>query len=105
MAHQMEIHGTLSASLTVTGRETQPIIEGYLGTANHRSVSGYIIYVHGVPIVWRSAMQKVVSLSSTEAEWYSLSEAVKDVVFLISLCKSLQLQARLQVMVHVIIPA
>jgi len=69
--------------------------------ANRRSVSGYIIYVHGVPIVWRSAMQKVVSLSSTEAEWYSLSEAVKDIVFLISLCKSLQLQVRLPVTVRV----
>ena len=69
--------------------------------ANRRSVSGYIIYVHGVPIMWQSTMQKVVTLSSTKAEWYSLSEAVKDIVFLISLCKSLQLQVRLPVMVRV----
>ena len=46
-------------------------------------------------------MQKVVSLSSTKAEWYSLSEAVKDIVVLINLCKSLQLQVRLPVTVRV----
>ena len=46
-------------------------------------------------------MQKVVSLSSTKAEWNSLSEAVKGIVFLINICKSLQLQVRLPVTVRV----
>ena len=33
-----------------------------------RSVSGYIIYAHGVPICWKSKAQRCVTLSSCEAE-------------------------------------
>ena len=33
-----------------------------------RSVTGYVIYVHGVPVVWRSKSQQSITLSSTEAE-------------------------------------
>ena len=46
-------------------------------------------------------MQKCVSLSSSESEWYALSEAVKDIVFLLSLCKSLQIPVQLPVTVRV----
>ena len=45
---------------------------------SRRSVSGYIIYVQGVPVIWKSKSQNQVSLSSSESEWYALSEAVKD---------------------------
>ena len=54
-----------------------------------RSVSGYIIYVHGVPVCWKSKAQRCVTLSSCEAEWIALSEAVKDIIFLIRLLESM----------------
>ena len=57
-----------------------------------RSVSGYVIYVHNVPICWRSKAQRSVTLSSTEAEWVALSEAVKEVIFLIQLCNSMKIK-------------
>ena len=57
-----------------------------------RSVTGYIIYVHGVPVVWRSKAQQSITLSSTEAEWYALSEGVKEVRFLQQLCESMMIQ-------------
>ena len=50
-----------------------------------RSVSGYIIYVHGVPICWKSKAQRCVTLSSCEGEWITLSKVVKDIIFLIKL--------------------
>jgi histone deacetylase 1/2 len=66
-----------------------------------RSVSGYIIYVHGVPVCFRSKGQKCVTLSSCEAEWIALSEAIKDVVFLLRLCESMMLKIRLPITVRV----
>lgn len=66
-----------------------------------RSVSGYIIYVHGVPICFRSKQQKCVTLSSCEAEWIALSEAIKDVVFLLRLCESINLKIKLPITVRV----
>jgi hypothetical protein len=66
-----------------------------------RSVSGYIIYVHGVPICFRSKQQRCVTLSSCEAEWIALSEAVKDVVFLVRLCESINLKIKLPITVRV----
>ena len=66
-----------------------------------RSISGYIIYVHGVPICWKSKAQRSVSLSSTEAEWYALSEAVKDVLFLKQLIENMGLKLKLPITLRV----
>ncbi|KAL7554680.1 hypothetical protein ACHAWF_018949 [Thalassiosira exigua] len=41
---------------------------------SRRSTSGYIIYVNGIPVCCRTRAQRSVALSSTEAEWYALSE-------------------------------
>ena len=46
-----------------------------------RSVSGFVMLLCGVPIMWRSKQQKAVTLSSTEAEFYAASEAVKEILF------------------------
>ena len=46
---------------------------------NRRSVGGYMLFLNGVLISWRSKLQKVVSLSSAEAEFYACSEAVKEI--------------------------
>lgn len=68
---------------------------------SRRSVTGYIIYMHGVPICWKSSSQKSVTLSSCEAEWVALSEAVKDIIFIINLCDSMQIKIQLPVTVRV----
>lgn len=46
-----------------------------------RSISGFIMFLCGVAIMWRSKQQKAVTLSSTEAEFYAASEAVKEILF------------------------
>ncbi len=51
---------------------------------SRRSVSGYIIFIRGVPVAWKSKAQRSVTLSSSKAEWIVLSEAVKDIIFIFS---------------------
>jgi Reverse transcriptase (RNA-dependent DNA polymerase) len=43
------------------------------------SVTGFIIYSLGVRICWRSKGQKGVTLSSSDAEYVAISEAVKEI--------------------------
>jgi hypothetical protein len=49
---------------------------------NRKSVGGYMIFLNDVLISWRSKLQRVVSLSSAEAEFYACTEAVKEVPFI-----------------------
>ena len=41
------------------------------------SIAGFILYLLGVPISWKSKGQKGVTLSSSEAEFMALSELRK----------------------------
>jgi len=43
-----------------------------------RSITGYVFTVGGNTISWKSKLQKVVAISSTEAEYMALTEAVKE---------------------------
>ena len=49
---------------------------------NRRSMTGFIIYFMGCPIAWRSRSQKSVALSSTEAEYYGMSDLVTQIIFI-----------------------
>jgi hypothetical protein len=49
---------------------------------DRKSVSGWISMYNGRPISWQSKKQSTVALSSTEAEFYALSEAVKEALFI-----------------------
>ncbi|KAE8976621.1 hypothetical protein PF005_g26531 [Phytophthora fragariae] len=44
---------------------------------DRRSVNGMMLMLCGAPVVWRSTFQKIVALSSTEAEYMALSDCVK----------------------------
>ena len=46
-----------------------------------RSVSGFSLFFNGALIAWRSRGQRSVSLSSTEAEFIALSEAISEILF------------------------
>lgn len=47
-----------------------------------RSTSGYVFTVGGNAVSWRSCLQSVVALSTTEAEYIALSEAVKEAIWI-----------------------
>ena len=53
--------------------------------ATRRSTSGYVFFMAGGPISWKSARQHAITLSSTEAEYYALTEAAKEAIWLQSL--------------------
>lgn len=53
----------------------------WANSSDRKSTSGFILELAGAPISWESRKQRVVALSSTEAEYISISEACKEVVF------------------------
>ncbi|GAA5882302.1 hypothetical protein JCM1840_001402, partial [Sporobolomyces johnsonii] len=50
-----------------------------------RSISGWVFTLAGAAIDWQSKRQSVTAISSTEAEYYAFSSAVKEAVWLWSL--------------------
>jgi hypothetical protein len=56
---------------------------GDLGT--RKSTTGYIFLFRNSPISWSSRLQKTVALSSCEAEYMALKEAIKEQIYLKSL--------------------
>lgn len=55
----------------------------YAGDVDSRkSTSGYVFLFNDSTISWRSSLQKCVSISTTESEYVSASEAVKEMVWL-----------------------
>ena len=43
-----------------------------------KSRTGYIVMMNGGPISWTSRLQSLVALSSTEAEYYAITDAITD---------------------------
>lgn len=56
-----------------------------------KSTSGMLIMLSSGPVQWKSQTQKIVTLSSTEAELVSLCSAIKEVVWLRKLGLELQI--------------
>ena len=54
-----------------------------------KSRTGYIIYVHGVPVTWGSRLQTEIALSSVEAEYVCLSTACRETLALRHLLQEL----------------
>ena len=52
----------------------------YAEETERKSRSGYVVIVNGAAISWVSRKQSVVSLSSTEAEFYSMTLAMKEIL-------------------------
>ena len=65
------------------------------------SVAGYVMYLCGAPISWRSKAMKHVTLSSSEAEYVSLSEAAKEVKFIVQLIESMGIDVEKPVVIRV----
>jgi hypothetical protein len=65
------------------------------------SVYGYVIYFCGAPIAWKSKSGRSVTLSSTEAEYFALSEVTKEIIFTKQLIESMGIELRLPIVVRV----
>ena len=45
-----------------------------------RSITGYLFTMAGEPVCWRSTLQSTVALSTTEAEYMTVTEAFKEAI-------------------------
>ena len=68
---------------------------------NRMSITGFIIFAHGVPITWKSRQQKSLAMSSSEAEYYALTEAAKEVKFVVQILITMGVNVVLPVIVRV----
>ena len=68
---------------------------------NWRSITGFVLYLMGVPISWKLKGQKSVSLSSTEAEYIALSETAKEVRFVYQVLEFIGFKVKLPIVIRV----
>jgi hypothetical protein len=54
----------------------------FAGDRSRRSVTGYVIFLGGSPILWKSKRQGMVTLSTNEAELVATSELARDLSWL-----------------------
>jgi hypothetical protein len=59
---------------------------------NRKSVTGYMVNLAGAIFSWNSRAQKTVALSSTEAEYMSLSDTSRQLVWIKNLMSELDIQ-------------
>ncbi|KAH9688523.1 Integrase catalytic domain-containing protein [Citrus sinensis] len=64
----------------------------YVGDLDkRRSTTGYVFTFAGGPISWKSTLQSTVALSTTEAEYMAIVEAIKEAIWLQDLLENLGL--------------
>ena len=66
-----------------------------------RSVSGFILFLLKCPICWKSRQQDVISLSSSEAEIYACSDAVKEIMFMSHVLNSMRISFKTPIVIRV----
>ena len=66
---------------------------------SRRSISIFIIYVSGVPVSWMLKVQENLILSSSEADWITMSEVFEEVIFIIQFLESMKISGKLPIMV------
>jgi hypothetical protein len=80
------LRGTATHALCFVGSHT--FLQGYVDSDmagdkdSRRSTTGYVFTIGGTTVSWISKLQKVVSLSTTEAEFVAATEATKDMIWL-----------------------
>ena len=58
---------------------------------DRRSTTGYVFTFSGGPVCWRSTLQSLVAVSTTEAEYMAVAEVAKEALWLKGLVKELSL--------------
>ena len=90
------LKGTKSSKVIFTPTDAQLIAYMNSDWANdpedRPSTSGFIVTLGSAPISWKSRKQPTVSLSSCEAEYIALAEAVKGILYLQSLCFAINIK-------------
>jgi hypothetical protein len=75
-------------------------VEGYADANDRRSTTGWIFTIGGSPVSWRTAKQKAVTLSSTEAEYMAAADTAKEAIWLRDLLQELRLGRNQPPVIH-----
>ncbi|KAE8680841.1 pentatricopeptide repeat-containing protein [Hibiscus syriacus] len=92
------LKGTVGHGIVFGSQRDNPLVVGYVDSDyagdldNRRSTTGYVFTLGGGPICWKSTVQSVVALSTTEAEYMAAAEAAKEALWLTGLVKELGVQ-------------
>lgn len=94
------LRGTVGLGLHFKRASDQPanVVHGYADATwanvpeSSRSVSGYAFFLNGAAVSWSCKVQKLVSLSTAEAEFVSLCEGVREALYLRNLLEEMGLQ-------------
>ncbi|KAE8654354.1 Retrovirus-related Pol polyprotein from transposon TNT 1-94 [Hibiscus syriacus] len=92
------LKGTVGHEIVFGSQRDNPLVVGYVDSDyagdldNRRSTTGYVFTLGGGPICWKSTVQYVVALSTTEAEYMAAIEAAKEALWLTGLVKELGVQ-------------
>ncbi|KAL0459210.1 UNVERIFIED_CONTAM: Retrovirus-related Pol polyprotein from transposon TNT 1-94 [Sesamum latifolium] len=80
-----------------------PLVDGYVDSGyagdldDRRSITRYVFTLGGGPICWKSTVQSIIALFTTEAEYMAVVEAAKEALWLNGLAKELGVeQGRVQ---------
>jgi hypothetical protein len=101
------VSNTQNQFLSIAPEPVDSYVEAYCDSdfagdpATRRSVTGFAIFFCGVAVAWRSKAQKLVTLSSSEAEYVALTDCVKDVIFIRNLLQTIQWKIDDTIVVHV----
>ena len=82
------LRGTSTHGIMFAKQQTQISVIGYVDADyagrldDLRSTTGYVFTLAGGPICWRSMVQSLVALSTTESEYMALAEAGKEALWL-----------------------
>jgi len=78
------LKGTINAHSELGGNGilTSYVDSDFGGDFDKRSLTGYVFTLRGCAISWKSTLQSTVALSSTEAEYMAITEAIKEVIWL-----------------------
>uniref|UniRef100_A0A2N9HJ76 Integrase catalytic domain-containing protein n=1 Tax=Fagus sylvatica TaxID=28930 RepID=A0A2N9HJ76_FAGSY len=85
-------HGILFSRQSGTNSVVGYVDADYAGEVDdRRSTTGYVFTLSGGPICWKSTLQSIVAMSTTEAEYMAVAEAAKEALWLKGLVKELGL--------------
>ena len=71
------VHGSLGPNTLSASADAD-----HAGAKDRRSVSGWALMLNGAAVTWASKRQPVTAISSTESEFYSVSQCALDCVYL-----------------------
>ncbi|KAL0341523.1 UNVERIFIED_CONTAM: Retrovirus-related Pol polyprotein from transposon TNT 1-94 [Sesamum calycinum] len=82
------LKGTVGRGVVFGSQQNDPLAVGYVDSDyagdldDRRSTSGYVFTLGGGIICWKSTIQSIVALFTTEAEYMAVAEADKEVLWL-----------------------